>query len=428
MQKAKVEIIADIIAFALIVTSVIAIITFFTGHHILAFRALLSVSIIVALIYLSKVRQSIVPLVHTCIILIILTIVSNVVFIFQTVDYSTISLFFIAIFFSFYFLSIQWATFYTIIQTIVISVILLLKGLNVRWTTLPAQEFNSLEQVSTFLPLLLVLFYFMYRVHQANIKFSDYLKENNENLKKINRELKEANIKAESMNKLKSNFLANMSHEVRTPINGIMGLAELMEIRTDDQEVHEMLSMQKQSSIRLLNTVTNILNFSKVESDHVQLELVDMDIVKSIRESEHILRPIARKKNLSFVVDIRGEKIRCKASGDIISQIINHLAGNAIKFTVKGKITLSVQQKNENVLISIKDTGIGISPEFIPKMFNPFEQESTGIKRTYEGSGLGLSIVKRYIEIIKGTISVESEQGKGTEIMISIPSNNNENA
>lgn len=217
-----------------------------------------------------------------------------------------------------------------------------------------------------------------------------------------------------------------MSHEIRTPINGILGLAEIIDLTTNDGEVKEYIEMQKESGRRLLDTITSILNISKLESEGAQINLSPVAIKQELVQNMRPHQLMAEKKGLQWRVFITEQNPHVMCDQAILHQVLNNLLSNAIKFTEKGFVQVSLRLGNnrkgvEIVEIEVLDSGIGISDQFLPKLFSPFEQESTGRKRKFEGSGLGLSITKKYIELLGGHIHVDSEKGEGTSFKVILP-------
>jgi signal transduction histidine kinase/PAS domain-containing protein len=238
-------------------------------------------------------------------------------------------------------------------------------------------------------------------------------------------ELNVAKEKAEELSHMKSSFLANMSHEIRTPLNGIIGLTDLIESEVSDNEnLKEYVDILKESSYRLLNTITSILNFSRLESTGVATQVEDFDLVSVIQDVFPSLRILAEKKDLLTIFETRSARAIVSMDKTIFQQLITNIVGNAIKFTPKGEVRILVHEINSvhnTIEIDVIDTGIGISEQFLPFVFDAFRQESDGLARQFQGTGLGLSIVKKYVEMFGGNISVKSQKGKGSTFTIKLP-------
>lgn len=239
--------------------------------------------------------------------------------------------------------------------------------------------------------------------------------------KKAEQDVVKAKQLAEEVSRLKSNFLANMSHEIRTPLNGMIGLSNLLEKETDINKVRELVALQKQSNNRLLDTLTSILNFARLESEFESMPLNRVNVVEVVTKAYNSLKDTARAKNLSIEVIEKDTDVFCLADEGLFYQVFHNLIHNAIKFTNNGKIEIVVGKKDKYVFVNVVDTGIGISEGFADKIFFPFLQESQGENRHYQGSGLGLSIAKRYVELLGGSIKVHSLKGKGSSFEVLLP-------
>lgn len=241
---------------------------------------------------------------------------------------------------------------------------------------------------------------------------------------KIEEELIDAKNMAEEMNQLKTNFLANMSHELRTPLNGIMGFSEMLIEQTKDEDQKNISSAILSSSRRLLNTLNNILNLALIEGDKVTIKLKKIKLSDVIIESVKSCQTIANAKNLKLSYEINNESYSM-LDVDLLKNILSNLINNAVTFTDKGSVTVTLNEIKENdkpfSVIKIKDTGIGIKEDIFSTIFEPFRQASEGLARKYEGIGIGLTISKKYIDRMKGTITVESEEGKGSTFTLKFP-------
>ncbi len=239
-------------------------------------------------------------------------------------------------------------------------------------------------------------------------------------------QLIDARNSAEDITKLQANFLANMSHEIRTPINGIIGLAELIEQDFSNVEgLDEYAQLLKESGHRLLSTITSLLDFSKLNNSQVDFKLREFDLVQVVQDYLPSMHVLADRKGLYLRFKTEIKHLDYRFDENVLILILNNLIGNAIKFTKEGgvevRLTTKDVQGKEFIQLSIHDTGIGIDEEFVPFLFEPFRQESTGFSRNYEGTGLGLSIVHKYIELFGGYVKVKSEKKQGASFYIFLP-------
>ncbi|MCH8276782.1 MAG: GAF domain-containing protein [Bacteroidetes bacterium] len=226
--------------------------------------------------------------------------------------------------------------------------------------------------------------------------------------------------RAEEMARLKSAFLTNMSHEIRTPLSGIIGFAQVLnEEVSEDQK--EFTGLIQTSALRLLDTINSVLDLAKLEADQEKVRQTPIDLCKSVRATVRLLRPLADEKGLDLRISAPDEAITCGLELTCIEQIVNNLVGNAIKFTATGYVEVRVEADDERGYLYVEDTGVGISEEFLPKLFDEFRQEEMGSDRRYEGSGLGLAITKRLVEGMSGKIEVASVKDKGTSFTVSFP-------
>jgi PAS domain S-box-containing protein len=248
-------------------------------------------------------------------------------------------------------------------------------------------------------------------------------------IKEFENRLKKAISVSEKMSKLKSDFLANISHEIRTPLNGIQGFTDILYSDITNESQREMLRDIKLSGKRLLETLDSILDMSRISSNQVDIKLRRIDMDEFIRDVINHHSPSARKKRLvlNFISNKRPDgTIDAMLDSNLLKTIMNNLINNAIKYTQKGEIVIELASllydAKEFIEIKVKDTGIGIKEENINLIFDEFRQESEGINRYYEGVGLGLSVTKKYIELLGGNISVESKLGEGTVFTLRLPS------
>ncbi len=224
--------------------------------------------------------------------------------------------------------------------------------------------------------------------------------------------------KAEESDQLKSAFLANMSHEIRTPMNGILGFTNLLKEPKLSAEEHKLfLEMIDKSGQRMLNTVNDIIEISQIEAKQVKLHISEVDVVKEIYELISFFSSEAKSKGIRLYATnlLNAEEYRIKTDETKLQSILTNMIKNAIKFTDEGHIELKYQFDDSCLLFSVSDTGVGIAPDRISAIFNRFEQADIHDKQAKQGSGLGLTISKSYVEMLKGKIWVESNnQGPET--------------
>lgn len=240
--------------------------------------------------------------------------------------------------------------------------------------------------------------------------------------KQIIDELIDAKVRAEEMNRVKSYFFANMSHELRTPLVGILGFSEVLKGELKDQpDLSRMIDLINTSGQRLLETLNMILNISKLEAGKLEVRLVDANIIPLLETSFNLFSSIAKKKNLEYKLIKPKEEIICKIDPSLFQNIFNNLINNAVKFTKQGSILVNVKLNEKNVSIEVSDTGIGIPESHQAVIWEEFRQASEGLNRSFEGTGLGLTIVKKYTELLGGKISLKSKVGEGSVFTVEFP-------
>ena len=257
------------------------------------------------------------------------------------------------------------------------------------------------------------------RIEQAKLA-ADLRSKINE-IELVNAELAVAKEAAESGARAKGAFLANMSHEIRTPMNGVIGMTGLLletELNARQREFGETIRASSEALLRIIN---DILDFSKIEAGKISLEIVDFDLIETIEGTLDLLAERADRKGLELISTISPDApSRLRGDPGRLRQILINLIGNAIKFTEVGEVIVRVSKESENqthvmLRFSVRDTGIGISPESQSRLFHAFSQVEVSTTRKFGGTGLGLTIAKQFVEMMEGQIAVESKPGKGSD-------------
>jgi two-component system, chemotaxis family, CheB/CheR fusion protein len=241
-------------------------------------------------------------------------------------------------------------------------------------------------------------------------------------LKNAGKALQEAKDEAERANRLKSYFLATMSHDIRTPINAILGFADMLSEEETDPEKRTKLGMILQSGRMLLELINDILDLSKIESGKYEIARAPFPLEKTIHAVKALFEASARGRGIGLAVSLEGQ-LPEYVSGDEkrIRQILMNIVNNALKFTEKGNISISCTYRSGRATIRVKDTGIGIPGDSQEIIFSEFSQADESISLKYGGTGLGLAICRKLLSMMEGTISVESEPGRGSEFIVELP-------
>jgi two-component system cell cycle sensor histidine kinase PleC len=233
---------------------------------------------------------------------------------------------------------------------------------------------------------------------------------------------------AQAENRDKSQFLANVSHELRTPLNAIIGFSEFIKSERSgpigNEKYAEYMRDIHGSGVHLLSLINDILDYSKAEADKLELEISEVDTTKTVRNCMRLVSPRAEGAQVQLAEEIPREHFILKTDAKKLKQVMLNLLSNAVKFTpAGGSVTVTMWQNvvDGGLSIEVKDTGIGIAPKDISRAMAPFGQVDNALSRKYEGTGLGLPLTRKFVEIMGGTFNIASEVGKGTTITITLP-------
>jgi signal transduction histidine kinase/CheY-like chemotaxis protein len=250
--------------------------------------------------------------------------------------------------------------------------------------------------------------------------------DSNNRIKRINKELVAAREKAEESDKLKTAFLANLSHEIRTPMNSIIGISDILLRSNITNENMELFQILNSSCHQLLNVVNDMIDISRIETGQMDIHIGKTNINQAITQIHNIFIPQVVQKSVVVEVSFQLKQELAEFNTDAfkLNQILTNLLSNAIKFTEQGKIEIGYKIVDSFIEFYVRDTGIGIKPEYHEIIFKRFRQVEMDFTRKYGGTGLGLPICKALVEMLGGRIWVESEFGKGSTFHFTLPYDN----
>jgi len=262
-------------------------------------------------------------------------------------------------------------------------------------------------------------------IEKANEELERNVNERTEALQRLNEQLQASNRQLAEANRLKSEFLANVSHELRTPLNAIIGFSELLEAEafgTLTAEQREFINDIHGSGTNLLALINDILDLSKIEAGRMELQIDECEPASIVREAVAMVRLLASNKGIELAVEIGSEVGVIEADPAKLRQVLWNLLSNAIKFTPEwGSVKVQASRLGAALAFAVADTGIGIAPQDVDRIFDEFYQVDGSYARRYNGTGLGLALVKKFVELHGGTITVSSQLGRGSTFSFIIP-------
>jgi signal transduction histidine kinase len=261
---------------------------------------------------------------------------------------------------------------------------------------------------------------YFYRTNQLSAE-----KQLRNNMQRLAEEVevrRRAELKALAGERAKATFLTTVSHELRTPLNGVIGASDLLKAKDLSSDVQDLVGIIKNSGEMLLEVINNVLDLSRLDEGKLSLVNTPTDFYQAIESCTDPLSVLARQKGLELSVTIEAS-VPQYVNADLarIRQLVMNVCGNAIKFTELGSVSIHIAYSDKVMVLSVKDTGVGIPTDSIEEIFQPFAQVESCADRRFGGSGLGLSIVKRLVELSQGSIDVKSELGVGTEFNLHLP-------
>ncbi len=274
--------------------------------------------------------------------------------------------------------------------------------------------------------LLAFLFLFIQRRKTPPLPEIGKLKNQLENLEKQNKELRVEISKALNLSRSRMSFIANLSHELRTPITSLIGFVDILldpKLSLSEEEKRKYINYISVNSRRLLILINDIIDLARIDAGYLKLEESPVNINAEIRETVNLFKEKIRSKNLDLIIELDGslETEMVLIDKSRLHQTISNFISNAIKFTEEGFIKVTSKMSESKIFISVEDSGIGIPAEDLPFIFEEFRRSSLAIKKSIEGTGLGLTITRKIVELMGGKIDVESAEGLGSKFMITFP-------
>lgn len=243
--------------------------------------------------------------------------------------------------------------------------------------------------------------------------------------------LLQAKKEAEASDRGKTAFIATMSHEIRTPLGAVNGFSQLLQKELEDfeeelttdipEQIYEFVSAISERSQKLQALVHDLFELSNIEMGKTSIQLARVSVAASLRAAVEKIRPSAERKGLRLNLSVHDNELHILGESRRLNQILDNLLSNAVKFTDEGEINVLLKSVNDSAVVEIEDTGVGIAASYLDQLFEAFSQEEDWRNRKYQGTGLGLALVKRLVEMMNGKVSAKSQKGKGSTFTLSFP-------
>lgn len=239
-------------------------------------------------------------------------------------------------------------------------------------------------------------------------------------LHEAQQEVERAREEAQDLAQFRSSVVTNVTHEVRTPLTVILGFTSILREGVEGPH-RRFVDLIERSGQRLLMTLDSILDLAQLESGTLEVDVHPQNVLDVVDSVANTTRPFAEEKDLTFETDLPEEALYAEVDSELLARALGHLLDNAVKFTDEGRVVLRAGTENGRVLLEVADTGIGIEEEFVPQLFDTFSQESSGMERDYQGSGMGLTVTAQLVDRLGGEMHVESQKGEGSTFTVALP-------
>ena len=427
INQARIKMLAFILVFYLVFTGILIVVYTIGGEtlHLIRVVSIFIITILLIIIVYSFHTWKLAS--HVILWLYTLAVLTNLSIYVRSINLETMQFIWLSCLLSFYMHELKWGLFYSALNIVPVLIFTAIDDKNYFFI---GNGFHLVNQyVYVFVTsynffLITFLQYYFFRTFNTN--FVNLTNTKNK-LNKINKKLKISLRDVENLSNARMDFLSTMSHELRTPLNGVIGISNALLLQNPRKDQEDNLAVLKFSADNLMLLINNVLDFNKFDSDKVKLELISFDLAALIRNNFQSLKLAAQKKmfELNLNIDKALERKYVNSDPTRLTQILSNLVNNAIKFTEKGTVSLDVKLQSINadqitVRFTVEDTGIGIEADRQESVFEAYTQASASTNRNYGGTGLGLPIVKKVLNLFNSEIKLTSSLNVGTKIMFDI--------